>query len=191
MTITRTAALAVILALAACSEAPAPDNAATPAPAPSASAATPTPSPSPSGRAITAAGYDAIRIGAAPPAGLVDTNDFPDECRIFTSKQLPDVYAIVTGGIVRRITFMKPDTGTSRYRTDRGIAPGDSEIAVRAAYPELVESPHHYVEQPAHYLDLGGKNAAPGIRFEIGSEGRVDMIHVGNAPWLQFVESCA
>lgn len=185
----RTIALAALLALAACSEPPAPEP--RPSPTPSPVAATPTPAPSPTGPAIIAAGYGAIRIGAAPAEGLIDTNDFPDDCRIYTAKKLPDVYAIVTGGIVRRVTFMKPDTGPARYRTDRGIAPGDSEVALRAAYPELVETPHHYVASPAKYLDLGGKRAAPGIRFEVGSEGRVDMIHIGNAPWLHLVEGCA
>lgn len=191
--------LAATLLLAACSEAPAPDNEA--AEADNAPVATPMPAATPAASEpsgaprITAAGYDTIRIGQSPDAAtgyaLKDAGDMPGECRTFTSPKLPEAYVMVQDGLVRRITFFAPDSGTSPYRTERGIAPGASEAAIRKAYAPLAEEGHKYVAAPAKYLNYGGEGAPYGMRFEIDGEGRANFIHVGESPWLNYVEGCA
>ena len=158
------------------------------APAPSASG--------PSAPALTAAGYDTIRIGAAPAEaegyGLVDDGSYEESCRIYSSPRLPSSYAIVEDGRVMRLTgFQAREAGPSPLRTDRGIGVGSTEREVRAAYAPLREQPHHYVEAPAKDLFFGGTEQAPGLRFEIGSDGRVTNIHAGLMPVLGYVEGCS
>ena len=51
--------------------------------------------------------------------------------------------------------------------------------------------PHKYEDAPAKYLTA--PNAASGdvaLRFEIGHDGKVSLIHVGMAPVLYYVEGC-
>lgn len=192
--------LAAALALAACSPAPDDANQATPAPTPVAEAsATPSPAASPSAapadKIVTADGYDTIRIGAAPASAtgydLAAGNDPPGDCRTYTSKQLPNAHVMVIAGTIRRITFSAPDSGASPYRTEGGVAPGASEAEVRKAHGALQEEPHKYVEAPAKYLTTGTETAPGGIRFEIDKDGRAQHIHVGQNPWLRYVEGCS
>ena len=52
--------------------------------------------------------------------------------------------------------------------------------------------PHKYGAAPAKYLTA--PNAPSGdsaLRFEIGSDGKVSLIHVGTMPVLAYVEGCA
>jgi hypothetical protein len=51
---------------------------------------------------------------------------------------------------------------------------------------------HKYQDAPAKYLTA--PNAAsgdPAVRFEIGSGGKVSLIHVGIMPALGYVEGCS
>ncbi len=146
--------------------------------------------------ALTAAGYDGIRIGTTPADargyGLIDDGSYEDSCRIFTSPRLNHVYAIVENGRIMRLTaFHRPGSGSATIRTDRGIGVGATEAEVRAAYTPLREQPHHYVEAPAKDLFFGGSEREPGLRFEMGNDGRVTAIHAGLMPVLGYVESCS
>jgi hypothetical protein len=171
-------------------EAAVPRDAAPPAPAPAA----PAPA-SPEGPVLSPRGYDAIRIGAKPGAiagyALASPDNAGDECRIFRSDRAPGLLVMAEKGVITRLSAYGGQDGAAAIRTDRGIHVGSTEAEVRAAYAPLAESPHKYEGPPAKDLVWGGQGAAPGLRFEIGGDGRVSRLHAGAAPALQYVEGCS
>lgn len=193
-------AATLALALAACS-APAPDPVPSdsasgdPAPAPSAPAS-PSAAPSPGasaadGKVLGLDGLGPLKFGQPVPAGSGWTAagaQASDTCLIYTAKAWPGVYAIVEGGAVRRITLGQRSTVTLA----EGIGVGASEAAVKAAFGGFRETPHKYVGPPAKYLDApNAESGDPALRFEIGEDRRVSLIHIGTAPVLGYVEGCA
>jgi hypothetical protein len=192
--------LAFLLCLAACSPEPAgapedasgtatvrtPPASASPSPAPTPPADTP-----PAANVLTLEGLGMLKIGQAVPAGSGWAErgaQISDECRTVSSPAFPGVYAIVEGGKLRRVTVGE----RSDVKLAEGIGAGATEAQVRAAFPGFREEPHEYVEPPAKYLTA--PNAAggdPALRFEIGADARVSLIHVGTMPVLGYVEGCA
>ncbi len=191
---------ALLLCLGACSPEPADAPAAAPAnesapPAAASPAASPPPGPAdpaPAGDVLTLEGLGALKIGRAVPAdsGWAERGaQIPDSnCRTISSPDFPGAYAIVEDGLVRRITIGE----RSDVKLAEGIGTGATEAEVRAAFPGFRESPHKYVEAPAKYLTApnapGGDSA---LRFEIGADGKVSLMHVGTMPVLGYVEGCA
>ena len=192
------AAAPFLLALAACSKQPAQAPEAAPEAANEGAPAARPPAPAPPPPAPPAAsgvlaleGLGALRIGEPVPAGSGWAErgaQISDECRTVSSPDFPGVYAIVEEGRVRRITA---GSGAA-VRLAEGIGPGAAESEVRSAFPGFREEPHKYSGPPAKYLTA--PNAAsgdPALRFEIGPDGRVSLIHVGAGRVLFYVEGCA
>lgn len=194
-------AAALLLGLPACSSEPAgaPDVAAgatnesrtSPAPAARSPAPVTPAAATPSGKTLTLEGLGALKIGAALPAGSGWAErgaQISDRCRTVSSPDFPGTYAIVEGGKVRRVTVGE----RSDVKLVEGIGTGATEAAVRAAFPGFREEPHKYVEAPGKYLTA--PNAAAGdsaLRFEIGADRKVSLVHVGTMPVLGYVEGCA
>lgn len=196
------AATPLLLGLAACSPEPAdvPDAAngaanptappatASPSPAPPAPASA---APTPAADVLTLEGLGALRIGRAVPAGSGWAErgvQISESCRTVSSPAHPGVYAIVEDGKVRRITVGQGST----VRLVEGVGPGSAEVEVRSAFPGFREEPHKYSDAPAKYLTA--PNAAggdPALRFEIGTDGKVSLVHVGAGRVLFYVEGCA
>lgn len=204
----RICCVGLVLAVAACSSEPAPERrpvaetraASRPEPSPAPvvpDAATPpasyaeAASPAASQPVLRLEGLGPLRIGAPVPANSGWGERFAqisDACRTVSSPDLPGVYAIVEGGRVRRITLGRG----SAVRLIEGIGVGATEAEVRAAFPGFREAPHEYVDPPGKYLTA--PNAAsgdPALRFEIGADGKVSLVHVGTMPVLGYVEGCA
>ncbi|MCW3834627.1 hypothetical protein ACFQ1E_03830 [Sphingomonas canadensis] len=189
---------ALALSLPACSpkpaETPANDAAAN---AVDANAAAPATAPSPAAAAAAAAnvltpeGLAELRIGEPLPAGTAwkkDEQQASDSCITYSAAAFPGVYAIVEDGAVRRISVVE---GTA-VKLATGIGIGATEAAVRAAYPGLIERPHDYTPAPAKNLTTPGtKGRNPGLRFEIGEDGKLSIIHAGAEPVLGYSEGCA
>jgi len=201
---TRAIAGALALSLVACGESSPDERAPANEPAPSSAAEVMEPAnamtgvsgPAPAAPALQPVGYDTIRIGDPPSAAqgyaLSDDGSYEDSCRIYSSDRLDNFYAIVEDRRIMRLTvFHRPGTGGEAIRTDRGVGPGSTEAEVRAAYSPLREQPHHYVEAPAKDLFFGGSQQAPGLRFEMGADGRVSHLHAGLEPVLSYVEACS
>lgn len=111
-----------------------------------------------------------------------------DSCRTVSSPDFPGVYAIVEDGKVRRITV----GGRSDVTLIEGIGVGASEAEVKQAFQGFRASPHEYEDAPAKYLTApDADNGAPALRFEIGQDGKVSLIHVGTMPVLGYAEGCA
>ena len=195
-------AAAVVLCLAACSPEPAGPSgnaealpAETNGPAPASPGPAPQPTrpgpPTPAADVLTLEGLGALRIGQAVPAGSGWAErgaQISDECRLISSPDFPGVYAIVEGGRVRRITVGQ----RSDVKLIEGIGVGASEGEVRAAFAGFREEPHEYVEAPGKYHTApNAPSGDPALRFEIGADRRVSLIHVGTMPVLGYVEGCA
>ena len=204
-------AIALAVALAACSsepdrsnetlpaDGPAADVTAAPVPSPAPTpvvSASPTAAPSPdvtpvAGKTLALEGLGALRIGEAVPrgSGWAERGAQIDEgCRTVSSPDYPGVYAIVTESKVRRITVGQ----RSDVKLIEGIGIGTPEREVRQAFGGFRAEPHKYEDRPAKYLTA--PNAAsgdPALRFEIGQDGKVSLMHVGTMPVLGYVEGCA
>lgn len=191
-------AAAALLALAACSPAPSQPVEPTPvpAPAPSPSTAPATPStatpaaPAPAG-VIGLEGLGDLKLGQPVPVGGAWAErgaQASDGCSTITSPDYPGVYAIVENGKVQRVTVGE----RSSVKLVEGVGVGSTEKEVRSWFGGFREEPHKYIEAPAKYLTA--PNAAsgdPAVRFEIGADGKVALIHVGMMPTLGYVEGCS
>jgi hypothetical protein len=146
--------------------------------------------PSVASRVLGLEGLGTLRVGAPVPkdSGWAERGaQTGDACRTVTSPDYPGVYAIVEGGKVRRITV----GARSDVKLIEGIGVGSSEADVVGAFPGFRSEPHKYEEAPAKYLTA--PNAARGdaaLRFEIGKDGKVALMHVGSMPTLAYVEGC-
>ncbi|MET0137373.1 MAG: hypothetical protein ABW048_11055 [Sphingobium sp.] len=110
-----------------------------------------------------------------------------DSCRTVTSPDYPGVYAIVTEDRVQRITVGQ----RSDVKLVEGIGIGSTEKDVSRWFAGFRAEPHKYVAAPAKYLTApNAAKAESALRFEIGEDGRVSMIHIGRMPVLAYVEGC-
>ena len=140
---------------------------------------------------LTLEGIGDLRIGRAVPAGgkwVQRGAQASADCRTISSPDYPGVYAIVEQGNVRRITAGQ----NSAVRLSENIGVGSTEKEVLKLFPGFRAEPHKYIADPAKYLTA--PNAASGesaLRFEIGADGIVSLIHVGTMPVLGYVEGCA
>ncbi|MDB5468759.1 MAG: hypothetical protein JWR84_319 [Caulobacter sp.] len=181
-------AMVLTLALAACS--PAPN-----APAPEAPAAPPTlPAPTPAPTPVNVIGLEGLgdlKLGQPVPSigSWAERGAQAGEgCRTITSPDYPGVYAIVTDGKVQRITVGQ----RSDVKLVEGIGVGSTESDVKKGFAGFREEPHKYEAAPAKYLTApNAASGAPAVRFEIGADGKVKLIHVGMMPVLGYVEGCA
>lgn len=134
--------------------------------------------------------------GADANPGAVGGAD-PQACDQFHPARAPEgVGVMVQNGVLTRITLMRD----AAIKTDRGIGLGDQATAVKQAYGDaLIAQPHKYEAAPAEDLFAwtgGGSSqyvtdpSARGLRYEVGSDGKVKMIHAGD-PSIQLVEGCA
>ena len=187
------AALALASTLGACSQEQ--KTTATTEAAPATSTATPSgPAAAPALAASKVLGLEGLgdlRIGAPPPTSgswAERGAQASDGCRTLTSPAYPGVYAMVTGGEVKRITVGQ----RSDVKLAEGIGVGASEADVQKWFAGFRGEPHKYESAPAKYLTA--PNAAsgdPALRFEIGTNGQVSLIHIGVMPELAFVEGCS
>ncbi|WP_232494340.1 hypothetical protein [Novosphingobium kaempferiae] len=187
------------LSLAACSSGPEEPSAtasasadvediATEAPSADASEAAPVAAPA---AVLGLEGLGDLKIGKPVPKGSTWAErgaQTSDACRTVSSPEYPGVYAIVEDGAVRRITLGQ----NSKVKLAEGIGVGATEKEVQGWFAGFRSEPHKYESAPAKYLTA--PNARPGesaLRFEIKSDGRVGLIHVGEMPVLAYVEGCA
>ena len=195
-------ATALALILAACSQAPeqVPGGAESPAaPVPSATQGmgqampnvSPGASPPATAAILTLEGLGDLGLGQAVPAGsrwAARGAQTSDTCRTISSPDYPGVYAIVEGGKVRRVTVGQ----RSSVKLVEGIGIGATEAQVRAGFAGFRSAPHKYEAVPAKYLTAPGASATnAALRFEIGEDGKVSLIHLGLMPQLEYVEGCA
>lgn len=142
-------------------------------------------------RVLSLEGLGALRIGQVVPAGSSWAERGAresDACRTVTSPDYPGVYAIVEQGKVQRITLGQ----RSKVTLIEGIGVGSSEADVKKWFAGFREEPHKYEAAPAKYLTApNAKSGAPALRFEIGQDGKVKLIHVGLMPVLGYVEGCS
>ncbi len=161
----------------------------------------------PASQVLSASGYGPLRIGmslADVVTALGPDSDpeavggpEPEQCDQFRPARAPEgLLVMIEAGRLTRISL----AGESSIVTDKGLGVGATAAEVRTAYgPGIVAGPHKYQDPPAEYLDawasgapaagaMAGENAR-GIRYEVGDEGRVTLIHAGG-PSIEYVEGC-
>ncbi|MGE3745906.1 MAG: hypothetical protein AB7G25_09425 [Sphingomonadaceae bacterium] len=140
---------------------------------------------------LTLEGLGNLKIGAPvpPDSGWAERGaQISETCRTVTSPDHPGVYAIIEDGVVRRISVGQ----RSDVKLIEGIGVGASEQQVRDAFPGFRDEPHKYVDSPAKYLTApNAESGDPALRFEIGEDSKISLIHVGTVPVLRYVEGCA
>lgn len=156
---------------------------------------------------LTAEGWGPLRIGmtreevTAAVGGKADPEAMggpePELCEQYQPADTPEgLYVMIEEDRLVRVTL----AGDTEVRTAEGITVGDSAEQVRAAYGDsLRATPHTYVDPPGEYLtnwttgDIGENGTsdenARGIRYEVGEDGTVQLIHAGG-PAIQYVEGC-
>ncbi|UYY58087.1 hypothetical protein [Sphingomonas sp. S2-65] len=136
-------------------------------------------------------GLGDLRIGQAPPAGgswAERGAQTSGACRTVSSPRYPGVYAIVSGGKVQRITVGQ----RSDVKLAEGLGVGATERDVKKWFGGFREEPHKYEKAPAKYLTApNAASGGPAVRFEIGRDGKVSLIHIGLMPVLAYVEGCS
>lgn len=189
------AASVLAVALAACSSEPAkapeqPGETATASAVPPGTPSAANPA-SADGKVLSLEGLGDLRIGQAVPAGSSWAErgaQESDACRTITSPDYPGVHAIVEQGKVRRITLGQG----SEVTLIEGIRVGSREADVQKWFAGFREEPHKYEAAPAKYLTApNAKSGDPALRFEIGQDGKVKLIHIGTMPVLGYVEGCS
>lgn len=195
----RLAALGSIaaLSLAACG-APPPEPADAPAQAPAEPGA-----PVSAADKLTALGFGPLRIGmtrAEVEAALGPDADpeaiggpDPASCDMFRPERAPEgLLVMVEDGVLTSVWLSR----NTVVATDRAVNIGDTAAEVKSLYGEAAEvEPHEYVDAPAEYIIVWStadhdSPAARGLKYEIGTDGRVQTI-AGGGPSIQYVEGCA
>jgi hypothetical protein len=150
----------------------------------------PTPDTAAATKVIGLKGLGDLHIGQSVPKGGRWSErgaQTGDSCRTVTSPDYPGVYAIVTEDKVQRITVGQ----RSDVKLVEGIGIGSTEKDVLKWFAGFRAEPHKYVAAPAKYLTApNAAKAESALRFEIGEDGRVSMIHIGRMPVLAYVEGC-
>lgn len=183
-----------LLGLAACSS---PEQV-----PPTSAPPTPQTSPTPT-NALTAEGYGSLRIGMTradviAAMGATDNPDGvggpdPESCDMFHPSRAPEgLYVMLEHGVLTSIHL----ASDSLLKTDRVLGIGDAAATVKQVYgPDAEVSPHKYADAPAEYITVWttpdhDSAAARGVRYNVGTDGRVQGIAVGS-PSILYVEGCA
>lgn len=123
-------------------------------------------------------------IGGTLEGAAIESDDI---CVEKESSVLRGVGFMFEAGKLTRISLAE---GTD-ITTPNGIGVGASAIAVRRTYRGKLDSePNTYIEKPAEYLTYWTVRGKRGIRFEVGENRKVYVIHAGG-PSIQYVEGCA
>lgn len=156
---------------------------------------------------VTAQGWGPLGIGmtktrvieALGPDATPETVGGPEPgiCEQFRPERAPEgTLVMIENGSLSRISLIQGST----LKTERGFGVGSTAAEIKAAYGgAVVSQPHKYQAAPAEDLFVwanGGSTDyvqdpdARGIRYEIGSDGRVMAVHAGG-PSIQLVEGCS
>jgi len=137
---------------------------------------------------ISPAGMGDARIGQPAPQGWKGVGaQISLKCRMLASAAVEGGRVMTDGNVVRRVSVV----GDSPVLTERGVGIGTPEGDLRAAYDDLIETPHKFAKPPAKNLMWRPQANGPLLRFELDAKGQVSAIYAGEAPWIDYAEGCA
>lgn len=123
-------------------------------------------------------------LAVVKPQRVLEAPSADGACYEFRVDGPRPFYFLTENGRVGRVSVTEPG-----LRTAKGVGVGDTVDAVRQAYgARLVKQPAPYDDAPAHDLVLW-TSPGHGLRFEIGQDGKVILIHAGG-PAIQYIEGC-
>lgn len=185
-----------LLSLAGCQQAEAPAS----GPGDESAAAA---GPNVQANVLTTEGLGPLRIGMMAPqlatiwGGPRAPTDPNEMCAIVEfGDGPPGVQAMLYAGEVRHIILSRFST----LKTDRGVGPGDTGAAVKAAYGASARvDPAKYDPAPAEEITAWASGdtsdgyvedlAARGIRYNVSGDGTVSTVMAGG-PTIQLAEGC-
>ena len=96
----------------------------------------------------------------------------------------PVAFMFISGRLAR------VDARSSGVKTDRGVGIGDPEARVRSVYGLQLKSERHaYEDPPSKYLTWWEPGSRRGVRFEIGSDRKVEAVYAGGKA-IEYIEGC-
>ncbi len=122
-------------------------------------------------------------------------------CYYAQADALPGVYLMVISpdgrpvatprdGIVARVSSHRYET--PNLRTSAGVRPADRRAAVTAAYgADQVDRFRHEYQPEGVYLDVVAADGRHALRFEVGGDDRISVIHAGDVNAITWPEGCA
>lgn len=158
-------------------------------------AATPPPTAAPQGSDTWALGHRGagpLRFGMPLSELRSHVQNPPDSataasCTIVTLTEAPDsMMAMVDGNRLVRLDVIGGDTPTTA-----GVRIGDTEAAVRTAYPNVRERVHKYVAEQRYLIAIPDAPADTLHRILFETDGeRVLRYRAGSFPAVEYVEVC-
>jgi hypothetical protein len=137
--------------------------------------------------AEAASGLTLIRPGQYEEV-FADEPDRLFSCNIHGLAGAPgNLSVFVEKGVVTSLGAYRTEPGSVRFETNRGVGLGDTEEAVRRAYPDLAQEPDIYSQPPDKKL-FHKRDDGTGIKFSIAG-GRVVRIDAGGGS-INYVEGC-
>jgi hypothetical protein len=147
---------------------------------------------------LTPDGYGPLRIGMTRQeveaimgkdvSPRVPGGPEPAVCDQFHPRRAPPGLLVM----VEKNRLTRISVARNRWlRSSDGIGIGFRRTAIMAKLGKAAEvTPHSYQGRPAVYIDhWRGKSGSRGIRYEIGTNNQVQMIHAGG-PSIRYVEGC-
>lgn len=144
---------------------------------------------------LTPSGLGPVKIGmsvkqvskaiAAPVKLVDDASDDPEVCAVVPLPGQEGISLMFEHAHLTSISIGR----ASRTKTERGIAVGDTEVRVKAAYPSLDITAADYDEAPASNLTYWVKKDVSGIRFKTGQDRKVLLMSAGGRS-ITYTEGC-
>jgi len=132
---------------------------------------------------------DAVRAAWTGTLQAQPPPESPDACHyLMPEKTGPDGYG--TAFMFEGGKFVRIDVDTAGLVAPGGLVTGMTAADVRAAFPDVEEQPHKYID--GKYLVVAPADGGEGrLVFEVDEQGTITEWRMGLEPQVHYVEGCS